>query len=286
MSYHTPHEIIKAGGRSGGYRMSRPGWNILIRGGMAGAYIGMGASLMIIVSTGGAATLGEGIARLIMGMVFPLGVILIVMTGAELFTGDAMLAPFAAFTGAGTWTAIFRLWTLSYVGNLIGALGFAGLITAGVLIQPGPDGLIASSYAVSMVAFASERCSYQGFYGICSCFLKAIAAGWLLNLAVLLGICADDAIGKIAGIWFPTMALASTGLEHAITNACLVPAGLMSASSLTFLQVAEVGPLAANLGWSTFILSNLIPATVGNLIGGMVFAGLLLWVAFKNEISE
>lgn len=135
MSYHTPHEIIKAGGRSGGYRMSLPGWNILLRGGMAGAYIGMGASLMIIVSTGVAATLGEGMSRLIMGIVFPLGVILIVMTGAELFTGDAMLAPFAAFTGAGTWTAIFRLWTLSYIGNLIGALGFAGLITAGVLIQ-------------------------------------------------------------------------------------------------------------------------------------------------------
>jgi len=264
--------------------MSLPGWNILLRGVMAGAYIGMGAVLMIIVSTGVAGTLGDGMARLVMGLVFPLGLILIVLTGAELFTGDAMLAPFAAFTDKTGWLPVIRLWTLSYIGNIIGALGFAYLVTASVLLHPGPDGIIATEFAVSMVMFASERCSYPGIFGLFSCFLKAVAAGWLLNLAVLLGICADDAMGKIAGIWFPAMALASTGLEHAITNACLVPAGLLAGPSLTLMQVAQAGPLAGNLGWSTFICNNLIPATIGNLLGGLVFTGLLLWVAFQKEM--
>lgn len=286
MSYYTPFEIIGKGAESGMYRMSLPGWNMLLRGGMAGAYIAMGAVLMIIVSTGVDATLGDGIARITMGLVFPLGLILTVMTGAELFTGDAMLAPFAAFIYKSSWTAVFRLWVLSYVGNIIGAIGFAGLVTAGVFLQPGTDGLVAGQYAVSVVAFASERCNYPGIAGITSCFLKAVAAGWLLNLAVLLGICADDAFGKIIGIWFPAMALAATGLEHAITNACLIPAGLFCGPYLSLLQVAQAGPVTASLGWSTFVIQNLIPSTLGNLIGALLFSGLLLWIAFQKEISK
>jgi formate/nitrite transporter len=286
MSYHTPYEIIAKGAESGKYRMSLEGWNILLRGGMAGAYIAMGASLMMIVSTGVVPALGTGIAQLLSGFVFPLGLILIVLTGAELYTGDAMLAPFAAFSGQGSWLSVFRLWGLSYIGNIIGALFFAALVTFGVLLQPGPEGMTAGASAVNVVAFASERCSYPGLIGIWACFIKAVAAGWLLNLAVLLGICADDAIGKIAGVWFPSMALASTGLEHSITNAALVPAGLLCAPHLTFLQVAQVGPLAGNLGWSIFIFSNLIPATIGNLLGGLVLSGVLLWVAFKKEIAH
>ncbi|WP_373839710.1 formate/nitrite transporter family protein [Methanospirillum sp.] len=284
MTYHTPSEIIVKGIESGKYRMSLPGWNILIRGWMAGAYIAMGASLMIIVSTGVASALGAGIAQLLSGFVFPLGLILVVLTGAELFTGDAMLAPFTAFSSHCNWNAVFRLWILSYIGNVIGAVFFACLLTFGVLLQPGHDGMTASTFAVTMVTFASERCSYQGINGARVCFIKAVAAGWLINLAVLLGICADDAVGKIAGIWFPSMALASTGFEHSITNAALVPAGLLCAPYLTFLQVAQVGPLAGNLGWSTFLMNNLIPATAGNLFGGLVFSGFFLWIVFKKEI--
>ena len=286
MGYHTPFEIISAGTDSGIYRMLLPWWNILIRGGMAGAYIGMGAVLMVTVFTGVEPVLGEGMAQLLMGIVFPLGVILIVLTGAELFTGDAMLAPFAAFRHASGWAAVIRLWCLSYIGNIIGAAGFALLVTGGVFLQPGSDGtLIATPYALSAVSYAAEKCNYPGIAGLFSCFLKAIAAGWLINLAVLLAICADDAIGKIAGIWFPVMAMASTGLEHAITNACLMPAGLISAGYLTNLQVAQVGPGVAVLSWSNAIMRNIIPSTLGNLIGGLVFAGFFLWIAYRKEIS-
>ncbi len=157
MTYHTPYEIIAKGAESGKYRASLSWWNILLRGWMAGAYISMGASLMIIVSTGVASALGAGIAQLVSGLVFPLGLILVVLTGAELFTGDAMLAPFAAFSGISRWNAVFRLWILSYLGNIIGAIFFAGLLAYSVLLQPGPDGMTASAYAVATVTFAAER---------------------------------------------------------------------------------------------------------------------------------
>ena len=171
MSYHTPYEIIAKGAESGKYRMSLEGWNILLRGGMAGAYIAMGASLMMIVSTGVVPALGTGIAQLLSGFVFPLGLILIVLTGAELCTGDAMLAPFAAFSGHSIWFPVLRLWALSYIGNIIGAIFFAALVTFGVLLQPGPEGMTAGASAVHMVAFASDRCSYPGLMGIWSCFI-------------------------------------------------------------------------------------------------------------------
>lgn len=266
--------------------MSLPSWNILLRGGMAGAYIGMGTALMVTVSTGVADMLGDGMARLLMGAVFPLGVILTIMTGAELFTGDAMLAPFAAFRHDAGWIGVLRIWILSYLGNIIGAAGFACLMVYGVLLQSNPSGgLTAGMYAVSTVALASEHCSYAGIGGLFSCFLKAISAGWLLNLAILLGICADDAFGKIVGIWFPVMAMTASGCEHAITNTYLVPAGLMIAKSLTPLQVSEIGPQVGTLGWSSFLIGNLIPSTLGNLIGGLIFSGLILWIAFKKELS-
>ncbi|MDD1724194.1 MAG: formate/nitrite transporter family protein [Methanospirillum sp.] len=266
--------------------MSLPSWNILLRGGMAGAYIGMGTALMVVVSTGVADMLGDGMARLLMGVTFPLGVILAVMTGAELFTGDAMLAPFAAFRHNSGWTGIIRVWILSYLGNLIGAAGFACLMVYGVLLQSDPSGVLtAGPYAVSTVALASEHCRYAGIWGLFSCFIKAVSAGWLLNLAILLGICADDAFGKIVGIWFPAMTMTASGFEYSITNAYLVPAGLIAAESLSPLQVATIGPQVGSLGWSSFFLWNLIPSTVGNLAGGLIFAGLLLWIAFKKELS-
>jgi formate transporter len=286
MGFNTPYEMISAGVQSGLYRLSLPWWNILLRGGMAGAYIGMGAVLMITVFTGVEPVLGEGIAQLLMGMVFPLGVILIVLTGAELFTGDAMLAPFAAFSHSTGWGSVVRLWCLSYIGNIIGALGFALLVTSGVFLQPSGGTLTVSQFGLSAVGFAAERCNYPGTQALISCFLKAIAAGWLINLAVLLAICADDAIGKICGIWFPVMAMTSTGFEHAITNACLIPAGLLSAEYLTNIQVADIGPQVAMLSWSDAIIRNIIPSTIGNLIGGLIFAGLLLWIAFRREISR
>jgi len=287
MVFNTPYEIISTGVQSGIYRMALPWWNILIRGGMAGAYIGMGAVLMITVFTGVEPVLGAGIAQLLMGIVFPLGVILVVLTGAELFTGDAMLAPFAAFSHESGWLSVLRLWCLSYIGNIIGALGFALLATFSVFLQPGTDGSLAvSPFAMSAIAYAANGCNYPGIQGLFSCFIKALAAGWLINLAVLLAICADDAIGKIFGIWFPVMAMASTGLEHSITNACLMPAGLISANYLTNLQVAEIGPEVAVLSWSNAIIRNIIPSTLGNLAGGLIFAGLLIWTAYRREISR
>jgi len=285
MSFHPPVSILPAGSDLGAYKVQLPAWNLLLRSAMSGAYIGMGAALMVAVTTGMELTLGVGMVRFIGGAVFPLGVILTVLTGAELFTGDAMLAPLAAFREEISWIMVARLWVLVWAGNFIGAIFFAALMAGGPLISIDPSGLTSGTSAgIATVSIAAAKCSVGGVSGWLSLIGSSLAAGWLVNLGVLLALCADDVIGKIMGIWFPVMAMTASGLEHAVTNMYLIPVGLLTAGELTPLQVAQVGPDIANLGWSTMLWS-LIPISIGNLIGGLFFAGLLYWFAFKRELE-
>jgi formate/nitrite transporter FocA (FNT family) len=106
-----------------------------------------------------------------------------------------------------------------------------------------------------------------------------------VNLAILLGICADDAIGKIVGIWFPIMAFVSSGFEHCVANMYFIPAGLMTKAALTAQQVDAIGVAKlASLTWTTMWTNNLIIVTIGNIVGGMLFVGVLYWVSFKEDI--
>ncbi|MFH0966701.1 MAG: formate/nitrite transporter family protein [Methanobacteriota archaeon] len=287
MSFHQPTTILKAGIDTGIYKTRLPAWNLLLRGAMSGAYIGMGAALMVVVTSGIELTLGPGLTHLIGGVVFPLGVILTILTGTELFTGDAMLAPMAAFRHRISWLVVGRLWILVWVGNLAGALFYAALMTFGPLTSVDSAGVASvTSVGVATVSLASVKCGYVGSGALLSLLGSSLAAGWLLNLAVLLSLCADDAIGKIMGIWFPVMAMTATGLEHAVTNMYLIPAGILTASRLSPLQVADVGPIIVNLGWVEMWTTNIIVASIGNLLGGMIFAGLLYYTAFKKESEQ
>jgi formate/nitrite transporter FocA (FNT family) len=100
-----------------------------------------------------------------------------------------------------------------------------------------------------------------------------------MNLAILLGICADDAVGKFFGIWFPIMAFVSSGLEHSIANMYFIPAGIFTDA------FRVVGDRSATLTWVTMWTNNIIVVTLGNIVGGMVFVGVIYWVAFRKEIA-
>src|SRR5512136_2301621 len=138
MVFHPPVAITAKAGDAGKYKVGLPAWNMVLRGFMSGAYIAMGAALATVCSTGivysadalkaGTVVAGgfasAGMAQLVLGAVFPVGLIITVLTGAELFTGDAMLAPMAAFIHKVTWMQVINLWIFVYIGNLIGSLVF------------------------------------------------------------------------------------------------------------------------------------------------------------------
>jgi formate/nitrite transporter len=288
MVFHPPVAIVAKAGDAGKYKTGLPAWNMVLRGFMSGAYIAMGGALATVCSTGIMATdatlrygtASAGFSQLILGAVFPVGLIITVLTGAELFTGDAMLAPMAAFIHKISWMNVLTLWVFVYIGNLIGSVCWALIMAYGPFVSFSAAGApTVTAFGLRAIAIANAKVSYVGGMALMSAFLKGIGCNWLVNLAILLGICADDLIGKFFGIWFPIMAFVSSGLEHSIANMYFIPAGIFTDS---FRVVAD---RSATLNWVTMWTNNLIVVTLGNIVGGMVFVGIIYWVAFRKEIA-
>ncbi|MDI9632840.1 MAG: formate/nitrite transporter family protein [Methanolinea sp.] len=289
MVFHPPVAIVAKAGDAGKYKVGLPAWNMVMRGFMSGAYIAMGGGLATVCSTGVLATdaalrygtASAGFAQLITGAVFPVGLIITVLTGAELFTGDAMLAPMAAFIHKVSWAQVLNLWVWVYIGNLIGSIVYAYIMAYGPFVSFDAAGAATvTAFGTRAIAIASAKVSYVGTMGMWSAFLKGIGCNWLVNLAILLGICADDAIGKFFGIWFPIMCFVSTGFEHSIANQYFISAGILTQGFIT-----DPTKINAGLNWVTFWTNNMIIVTIGNIVGGMFFVGVLYWVAFRKEIA-
>ena len=290
MVFHPPVAIVAKAGDAGKYKVGLPAWNMIIRGFMSGAYIAMGGALATVCSTGIAYSAAQitagavpggfasaGMAQLVLGAVFPVGLIITVLTGAELFTGDAMLAPMAAFIHKISWAQVLTLWVFVYIGNLIGSIFWAYLMANGPFVTWDAAGAATiTAFGTRAIAIAGAKVSYVGMMGMWSAFLKAIGCNYLVNLAILLGICSDDMVGKFFGIWFPIMAFVSSGLEHSIANMYFIPAGIIT-SMLTGV------PTTAN--WVNMWTANVLIVTLGNIVGGLFFVGILYWVAFKKEIA-
>jgi formate transporter len=295
MVFHPPVAIVAKAGDAGKYKVGLPTWNMLLRGFMAGAYIAIGGALATVCSTNIAASAAAikdvpglafgassaGMSQFMAGAVFPVGLIIIVATGAELFTGDAMLAPMAAFIHKISWAQVLNLWVWVYIGNLIGSIFYAYLMANGPFVAFDAAGTATvTAFGTRAIAIASSKVSYVGMLGMWSAFWKAIGCNWLVNLAILLGICADDLIGKFFGIWFPIMAFVSSGFEHCVANMYFIPAGIFTQGFITDPTKINMG-----LNWVSMWTSNLIIVTIGNIVGGMVFVGVIYWVAFRKEIA-
>jgi len=289
MVFHPPVAITAKAGDAGKYKVGLPAWNMVLRGFMSGAYIAMGAALATVCSTGIMAsdptlafgTASAGFSQLILGAVFPVGLIITVLTGAELFTGDAMLAPMAAFIHKVTWAQVLNLWLWVYIGNFIGSVVFAYIMANGPLVSFDAAGVgTLTAFGTRAIAIAKAKTAYVGLMGFWSAFLKGIACNWLVNLAILLGICADDAVGKFFGIWFPIMAFVSSGFEHSVANMYFIPAGIFAQGFVT-----DPTKIVASVNWVTMWTANVIPVTLGNIVGGLLFVGVIYWVAFRKEIA-
>jgi len=288
-------------GNVGRYKASLPVGQLLLRGFMSGAFIAVGAALATVCSTGVAPMLGAGFGKFITGAVFPVGLIATVLCGMELFTGDAMLGPMAVFQGKIGWGKVLNNWLFVYIGNLIGSLFYAYLMVYGPFTQ-GTIGAEPNAFALNAVAIAcAKTLTYKsaGSAGLWSCFLAGVGCNFLVNVAIMLGITAKDFIGKFFGIWFPIMTFVSTGFEHCVANMYFLPAGLWI--SQLFPGLVDKGTKAADgtityaipllhkfggLTWGDVWMWNIIPATIGNVVGGMVFVGVVYYFCFRGEFPQ
>ena len=227
------------------------------------------AALATVCSTG---TTVPGIKSLISGSVFPVGLIAIVLTGMSLFTGDTMLIPMAVFQKKSTWSKVFNAWFWVYIGNFVGSLFWAYLMAVGPFSKGGgPEITVFGQNAIAIAEAKTLPYIAAGGMGLWSAFMKGIACNLLVNVAILLAISSKDMVGKFFGIWFPIMAFVASGFEHSVANMYFIPAGIFA---------------GANVTWGQFIYWNLIPVTIGNIVGGFIFIGAAYYWSFKKELSS
>jgi formate/nitrite transporter len=227
---------------------------------LAGAFIGLGAMVSTVASTGSA--FGYGPSRLLAGLAFSLGLVLVLVGGAELFTGNALIVMAWAERRV-TSEALLRNWAIVYAGNFIGAASTAvGVYLSGIHALGGGE------VAETALAIASAKVSL----GFGEAFFRGVFCNALVCLAVWLGFSARSNTDKILGIVFPITAFVAAGFEHSIANMYFVPMGMLLSSGA-----------GGDLTWSGFLLGNLLPVTLGNVAGGSVMVGLAYWFIYLRE---
>jgi len=239
---------------------------------LAGAFIGLGAIFSTTVSAGTTGVLPFGVAKLLTGLVFCLGLILVIVGGAELFTGNNLIV--MAWASRKVTTArLLRNWIIVYIGNFVGSLGTAALLfmSKQYTFGSGAVGTTALTIANAKVGLG---------------FIQALALGILCNalvcLAVWLTFSARSTVDKIMAIIFPITAFVAAGFEHSIANMYFIPIGLfIKAFDPAF--TATTGLDLTRLTWNNFFLANLLPVTLGNIIGGTVFVAAIYWLIFLRE---
>jgi formate/nitrite transporter len=267
MAFKTPAEVVETvctlGQTKGALRLDK----LLLLSFLAGAYIALGGLLAVVV--GGAAdglkANNPGLQRLIFGGVFPVGLMLVVIAGSELFTGNAACLIPGVMSGQAPWRRLAYNWTVSYIGNFIGSV-FVAYCLAYL------TGLLAKAPWIDCVKGIAVAKAGQGpaeaFWPM---FWKGVGCNWLVCLAVWMAIAADDIAGKILAIWWPIMAFVALGFEHSVANMFFVPAGIFYGAEVT---------------WRQFAVNNLVPVTLGNIVGGSLFVGMLYWYVFGRRRGQ
>lgn len=260
MSFKKPAEIAKSVVELGVEKTRQPLFKVFVLALMAGAFIALGAELSTIVSY----DLGKvsvGLARFMAGSVFSIGLILVVIAGAELFTGNTLMI-IPALEKKISLTQMMKNWGIVYVGNFVGSLFFVLLI------------FFSGIYKGAIATYAVEISANKVNLDFSEAFLLGIGCNWLVALAIWLALASDKMIGKIVGIYLPIMAFVASGFEHSIANMYFIPIGILLKNFV--LPTVSL----ANLNWSGFLLNNLLPVTIGNVIGGAIFVGFVYWYVY------
>lgn len=290
MTFKVPVEIAKAAIASGCTKCTTNWQKLLILGFLAGAYIAFGALLSEIVAGGlsnGTITAADGgiwkialpagLVKFAAGAVFPVGLILVVIAGSELFTGNCLFAPISVLNKESTLKGLASNWTMVYIGNFVGSIFLAFFLAY-------KCGFFnAMPWAGWAVTVANTKCGLDPM----TAFLRGVGCNWLVCLAVWLAISADDVVGKILGIWFPIMAFVTIGFEHSVANMFFIPLGIFVANdpaisaNLATAKISTVN-LVGTTGWYNFFVTNLIPVTLGNIVGAVLFVACLYWYVYMH----
>lgn len=247
---------------------------LVVLGILAGAFIALaaqGSTMAAFNLIADPKTLGVG--KALQGAVFGTGLIMVVLAGGELFTGNVLILASVAEKKV-TLAKLLRNWVIVYIANLIGSLLVAWLISQSGQWASGADALGGMT-----VKIAAGKTALS--FG--PAFILGIFCNWLVCVAVWLSFASESFIGKIFGIFFPIWLFVMSGFEHSVANMYYIPAGIFGKANEAFVAASGAAPEAlSSLTWSGFFVSNLIPVTLGNIVGGGIFVAMAYWYSFKK----
>jgi len=259
MDYVKPAEVAAAMVETGRRKLALPTTDLLIRGMLSGAILGVATSLAFT----GAFSTGQ---PLVGALIFPVGLVIIVLLGLELITGSFALLPLPWLDRDASGSAIAANWGWVFVANLIGSIAYGALLAIALTNMGAsePTGVAARIIAVA----EAKTTGYAAFgaAGLVTVFVKGILCNWMVCLAVVLAMTTSSTVGKIAAAWMPVFIFFAQGFEHSVVNMFIIPTGMMMGAKVT---VAD--------WW----LWNQIPVTLGNLVGGFMFTGLAIYMTYR-----
>ena len=271
---YTPPEIAQMVDSRGVAKANAPGLTTLALGVLAGAFIALGGVLATII--GSQSALGFGPTRLLMGIGFSLGLVLVIVAGAELFTGNNLIVM--------SWVSrrislkqLLRNWGIVYIGNFIGALSIVVMVyyARWWAQDEGNVGTTALAIANTKVNLSFEVV-----------FIRGVLANALVCLAVWLASGGRSLVDKIFAIIFPIAAFVAAGFEHSIANMYFIPLGLLLSNNAEALQTAGLASEQLNRLTIPWFLHNLTAATLGNILGGGLLVGLVYWFIYLRDRKE
>jgi formate transporter len=270
-----PAEMAQRAEAIGVRKATTPPMKVFVLAVLAGAFIALGAIFATVAATGAAGVLPYGVTRILVGLVFCLGLILVVVGGAELFTGNNLIV-MAWANSKVTTTALLQNWVLVYVGNAVGSVG-----TALLVFLARQHAMSAGAVGITALGIANSKAGLS--------FVPALFLGILCNtlvcLAVWMSYSARSTVDKIAVIIFPISAFVAAGFEHSVANMYFIPIGLLiKYFDPVFTAKAELD--LAHLTLQGFLVNNLLPVTIGNIIGGAGLVAAVYWFVFLRHAKS
>jgi formate transporter len=260
MDYVSPRDVMQEAVQLAKRKSELPARDLLIRGILAGAFLGYATSLVFVV-------VSQGLPPIVGAILFPVGFVILVLLGMELVTGNFALLPAGVMAGTVRVTKLLRNWGWVYLGNLIGSVLYAVLFYLVITNwRTGNGGAVADllKQAAQKKTLAYAALGYSGWG---TALVKAVLCNWMVTIGAMLALVSRSTVGKIAAMWLPIMTFFALGFEHSVVNMFLIPSGMILGAPISLGQA---------LFW------NLVPVTLGNLFAGTLLTGMALYVTYPT----
>jgi formate transporter len=261
MDYVLPAEIVSDALKAAERKASLPVRDMLLRGALAGAFLGYATSFVFVA-------LSQGLPGLVGALIFPVGFVILVLLGLELATGNFAVLPAAWMDGRISARSVLRNWAWVYAGNLLGSVLYALLFYAAITSFGANNGGALGDQLRQAAQKKTLVYAALGGGGWATAFVKAILCNWMVTIGAILAFVSRSAAGKAFAMWLPIATFFAHGYEHSIVNMFVIPAGML---------------LGAKVSLAQWWFWNQIPVTLGNIAGGALLTGAALWYTYSRK---